>query len=79
MFWKQMAIKILDYTVKDRLCYSCFYGKISKGHSENDKPFFPVAGLQQLMVTQVRKTHNPNGWILFDISYMHSWNCEIVY
>ena len=56
-----MAIKILDYTVKDRLCYSCFYGKISKGHSENDKSFFPVAGLQQLMVTQVRKTHNPNG------------------
>ena len=24
MFWKQMTVKILVYTVKARLCYSCF-------------------------------------------------------
>ena len=75
MVWKQMTIKILVYKVKARSCYSCFYAKISKSHSENERPFYPVAGLQQLMVRQVRKTHNPNGWILFPKTWMATENC----
>ena len=53
-----MTVKILVYIVKARLCYSCFYAKISKSHYKNDRPFFPVAGLNQLMVTHVLKTLN---------------------
>ena len=39
MFLKQTTLKILIYTVKTRLCYSCFYVKVSKSHNKNDKPF----------------------------------------
>ena len=49
---------MLFYTVKDRLCYSCFYANMSKSHNKNDRPFFLVARLQQLMVKHVRKTLN---------------------
>ena len=31
---------------------------MSKTHNKNDRTVFPVAGLQQLMVTQVSKTLN---------------------
>ena len=31
---------------------------MSKIHNKNDRHFFPVAGLQQLMVTHVSKTLN---------------------
>ena len=72
MFWKQMTVKILVYIVKARLCYSCFYAKISKSHYKNDRPFFPVAGLNQLMVTHVLKTLN--AWILFCKTWMATEN-----
>ena len=39
MSFKQTTVKILIYTVKTRLCYSCFYVKISKSHNKNDQPF----------------------------------------
>ena len=30
---------MLIHAVETRSCYSCFYAKISKSHSKNDKPF----------------------------------------
>ena len=34
-----MTVKVLIYTVENRLCYSSFWVKISKSHNKNDKPF----------------------------------------
>ena len=53
--------------------YSYFWAKISKSLNRNDRPFFPVAGLKQLMVTHVSKTLN--AWILFCKTWMATENC----
>ena len=48
-----MAVKILVvYTVKARLCYSCFEAKMSKSHNENDRPDNkPLQQISQCMNT----------------------------
>ena len=48
--------KILFYKGKTELFYSCFSAEMTKSHNKNDRPFFPVAGLQQLMETLFCKT-----------------------
>ena len=39
MFGKQTIVKILVFTVKAALCYSCCLAKMSKSHNKNDRPF----------------------------------------
>ena len=58
MFWKEIKLKILVYTGKARLRYSCFWAKMRKSHNKNDRLSFllPVLLLQQLIVTLVSKT-----------------------
>ena len=73
MFWKQTTVKILVYTVKARLCYSCFRVKGAKVVIKMIGLLFPVAGPQQLMVTHVCKTLN--SWILFCKTCMATENC----
>ena len=46
---------------------------MSKNHNENDRPFFPVAGLQQLTVTHVSKSLNV--WILLWKTWMVTESC----
>ena len=40
MFWKEIKLKILVYTGKARLCYSCFWAKMRKSHNKNDRLSF---------------------------------------
>ena len=56
MFWKEIKLKILVYTGKARLYYSCFWAKMRKSHNKNDRLLLPVLLLQQLIVTLVSKT-----------------------
>ena len=39
MFLKQTTAKVLIYKVEARLCYACFYAKISESFNKNYKPF----------------------------------------
>ena len=59
---------------ESQLCYLVFKLKqMSKIHNENNISFFPIAGLQQLMVRHVSKTLN--AWILFCKTWMTTENC----
>ena len=39
MFLKQTTAKALICTMEARMCYACFYAKISKSFNKNYKPF----------------------------------------
>ena len=73
MVWKQMTVKILVYTVKVRLCYSCCLAKMSQSRNKNDKPLYFIILIRQLIVTHVSKTLNV--WILFCRTWMATENC----
>ena len=73
MFWKLTTVKILVYTVKASCVIVAFRLKFAKVIIQMIVFFFPVAGLQQLMVTHVSKTLN--AWILFWKTWMATENC----
>ena len=59
MILRQMAVKILVYTVKARLCYSCFEAKMSKSHNENDRPDNkPLQQISQYMNTVLQNMND---------------------
>ena len=64
MILRQMTVKILFYTVKARLCYSCFEAKMSKSHNENDRPDNkPLQQISQCMNT-ILQNMNDNWQLL---------------
>ena len=50
-----MTVKILVYTVKARLCYSCCLPIMSQIRNKNDKPLYFIILIRQLIVTGVAK------------------------